>query len=86
MLYTYPRPQTLYNDTLFLMAETVDSNKFDSYQIPHQVKDKMVMFQISDAFLKEAIGRGIVLRQEKKGAFHDKPFYRIPINIQLKLI
>jgi hypothetical protein len=85
MIYTYPRPQIIFNNTLFLIKETVDSNKFDEYQIPYRVGNGIKIRRLSHAFLQQAIDRGDVKLLEKKGSFNDKPYYRVPLEIQLKL-
>ena len=85
MIYTYPRPQTIFKETLFLIGETVDSEKFEEYQIPYKTKKGIKIRRISHSFLLGAIDRGLVKLLEKPGAFNDKPFYRIPMEIQLTL-
>ncbi len=85
MTYNYPRPQNLYNNTVFLIADTVNSEKFDEYSIPYRKENSIVFLKITHKFLKECIDRGIVVLLEKPGAFNGKSFYRIPLNIQLTL-
>ncbi len=85
MIYYYPRPQTIFKDTLFLIGETVDSGKFSEYNIPYKNKEGIKILNIKHDFLKSAIGRGIVKLHTKPGVFNDKPFYRIPVEIQLTL-
>lgn len=85
MIYNYPRPQEIYRDSIFLMEETVLSNKYTDYIIPYKIKDKIEYKKISHDFLLEAIGRGIITKLQKPGAFNNKPYYRIPLLIQLTL-
>ena len=85
MTYTYPRPQEVYSDTLFLMAETVQSNNFSDYMIEYKQGKKLKTFKIQHEFLMAASSRGIVQLLSKPGAFNNKAFYRIPLKIQLTL-
>lgn len=85
MKYIYPRPQNLYNNTVFLIADTVNSDKFDEYSIPYRKENSIIFLNMTHVFLKECIDRGIVVLLEKPGSFHGKSFYRIPVNIQLTL-
>lgn len=85
MQYNYPRPQEIYNSTLFLMAETVNSNQFSEYIIPYKTKGQTREYKISHDFLTECIDRGIIVLSNKYGAFNNKDFYRIPLQIQLTI-
>lgn len=85
MIYTYPRPQSVFKETVFLIEETVKSGKFDEYHIPYKKGDGIKIHMITHKFLLEAIEKGIVKKLEKPGAFNDKPYYRIPLEIQLTL-
>jgi len=85
MIYNYPRPQDVYNDTVFLMAETVDSNQFSKYVIPFRLGNTIKQKIITHDFLLAAIDRGLIIRTRKIGAFNDKEFYRIPLELQLTL-
>lgn len=86
MTYTYPKPQNIYNGTVFLIADTVDSKRFSDYAIPYKHDGKIQMKQISHDILLTAIKQGIVKKVEISRAFNGKQFYRIPIIIQLALI
>lgn len=85
MEYTYPRPQELYKNTLFLMKETVDSEQFTAYKIPYNTKIGIQYLMITDLLLKDLIESGAVVLATKLGFFNDKEFYRIPSHIQLQL-
>lgn len=85
MIYTYPRPQSLFKNTLFLIGETVSSGKYTEYHIPFKRGDTIHMKIITHEMLMIMIERGIVKLAEKPGAFNDKPFYRIPLFTQLTL-
>lgn len=85
MIYTYPRPQDIYNNSVFLIAETVDSNEFTEYVIPYNFKKVIRMKKITHSFLIEAIDCGLVSRLSKPGAFNNKEYYRIPLEMQLTL-
>lgn len=85
MTYTYPRSQSLFEDTVFLIAETVKSNSFDEYHIPYKKGNSVCIFKIRHAYIKRAIELGVVKLLERPGSFNDKPFYRIPIISRLTL-
>lgn len=85
MNYNYPRAQDIYKGTVFLMAETVDSNKYDEYHIPYRNDNAIQIKNIKHENLIQYIERGVVMKLEKNGSFNNKQFYRIPIRIQEQL-
>jgi len=85
MTYTYPRIQNPYKNTVFLMQETFDMNKYSLYQIPYQGKNGVVIRSITHELLQKLIEKDIIKVEERDRSFNDKKFIRLPLEIQLEL-
>jgi hypothetical protein len=84
MIYHYPRYQNVYKDTVFLMTETVDSEKYEEYDIPYLNEGCLTILNIKHPQIKELISRGVIEKFEKPGFFNNKSAYSIPLSITQK--
>lgn len=86
MNYHYPRTQSIFKNTVFLMEETVISGKYKEYYIPYEKNGTVIVKNISHEVLQKLIADGIVKSDKVQGSFNDKSFIRIPILIQQTFI
>lgn len=79
--YEYPTVQSVIQETVFIMARSVELQRYDKYIIPYRHAGQLHRGTISYADLISYIQEGIIRRLSKVNFAHGEPFLKIPINL-----
>lgn len=84
MIYTYPKPQKMIRDSLFVMAAVFDSGKYTTYIIPYHNNNEIKYLQFDHAEIAEHLTIAPNDRATLSNFANGTPFIRLRLQLGKK--
>jgi hypothetical protein len=78
MIYVYPTVQSVVAGSVFIMADTFDSGKYDKYVIKYHGQNGVDHMTLSHAAIEKAMQDKLVIRARRQSFANYKEFIKIP--------